>query len=386
MKTPNINWVNFLHMYQPPWQSRGMMDKIAIESYDYLLTLLEKYPNFKFSLNITGGLLEQLEAFRPDLLKRLKTRVQRGQVELTGSSKYHALLPLLPATEVKRQIKLNQEVLARHFDLRKIKGFYFPEMAYSLEAARIVKNFGFSWLILDEVHYNHKVDNDILYKIKNLGLKVVFRNRMISKSYPPEIIYKKLLAGHPFSETIVTATDAEIYGHQHEDWQGHLEKILLNQNLRALTVSQYLQILKNRKAISLHSASWESTPQELKKKTPFAFWHHPQNRIHQDLWALVNLAISLVNKYKKDKNWQWAREHLDRGVSSCTFWWATGQKPSVFSPITWNPDMIDRGAEELIRSVRSLAQATAREKIKAEKIYLRVKKNTWLTHWQKYSR
>jgi predicted glycosyl hydrolase (DUF1957 family) len=384
MKKPKIIWVNFLHMYQPPWQSRGMIEKIAITSYDYLFTLLEKYPNFKFSLNITGSLIEQLEIIRPDLLERLKIRVRRGQIELTGSAKYHALLPLLASTEIKRQIKLNQEVLAKHFNLQKIKGFYFPEMAYSLEAARIVKNLGFRWLILDEIHFNHKVDNDILYEIKNLGLEVIFRNRMISKSYPAEVIYKKLAGQRKFSEVIITATDAEIYGHQHEDWQGHLEKIFLQQDLQMSTVSQYLKTLTTKKIVALHSASWESTPQELKNKIPFALWHHPRNKIHRDLWALVNLAVVLLNKYKKDKNWFWAQQHLDRGLSSCSFWWATAQKPSVFSPLTWNPEMIDNGSEELIRVGRSLERATSREKIKAEEIYLRIKKNTWFTHWQKY--
>ena len=90
-----ITWVNFLHIYQPPWQHKGVLDQISSESYEYLLTLFEKYPNFKASLNITGNLVEQLNDYRPDLLKRIQALVIRGQIELTSSSKYHALLPLL---------------------------------------------------------------------------------------------------------------------------------------------------------------------------------------------------------------------------------------------------------------------------------------------------
>ncbi|MCD4760426.1 hypothetical protein K8R42_00840 [bacterium] len=47
--------------------------------------------------------------------------------------------------------------------------------------------------------------------------------------------------------------------------------------------------------------------------------------------------------------------------------------------------MIDNGSEELIRVVRSLSRAKTAEKIKAEKIYIDIKKNTWLTHWRKYN-
>ena len=381
-----ITWVNFLHIYQPPWQHRGVVEQIASESYEYLFRLLDQYRSFKCTFNVTGSLVEKLAEVRPDLLEQLKKLVNRGQVELTGSSKYHALLPLLNEREIRRQIELNQDVLARHFDLHKIKGFYLPEMSYNLKAAKVVKRLGFKWLILDAINLKDKVETDTLYQIKNLGLKVVFRNRKVSKSYPAEVIYLKFKKKNIKTETILTATDGEIYGHQHEDWQGHLEKILQNEQLKVLTIGEYLAGLKKKKIVSLRAASWESTEVELKKNIPYALWNNPDNKIHQLLWQLAELASSLVHKYKRDKNWQWARQHLDRGVSSCTFWWSSARRPSQFSPLTWNPDMIDNGSEELVRAVRSLTKATSREKIKAEKLYIDIKKNTWLTHWRKHNK
>jgi len=379
-----INWVNFLHIYQPPWQQRGLIEQVSSESYEYLLKLLKTYPYFKVTLNISGSLIEQLANIRPDLLKKLQGLVRRDQIELTGTAKYHALLPLLSVKEIKRQIELNQAVLKKYFSLNKSKGFYFPEMAFSMEAARVVKKLGFKWIILDPITYKGIIDNNILYTIKKLGLRVIFRNHKISKSYPAEIIFYKLKKNK--EETIITATDGEIYGHFHEDWQGHLEKILQNKDLGIFTISEYLKTLHKKQAIDLRAASWETSKAELKKKIPFVLWNDPKNKIHKSLWALVDLASSLVNKYSKDKNYFWARRHLDRGLSSCTFWWASSKKLSAFAPFTWNPDMIDNGSEELIRSIRSLDKASTREKIKAEKLYIEIKKNTWLTHWRKYNR
>ena len=163
-----ITWVNFLHIYQPPWQHRGVVEQIASESYEYLFRLLDQYRSFKCTFNVTGSLVEKLAEVRPDLLEQLKKLVNRGQVELTGSSKYHALLPLLNEREIRRQIELNQDVLARHFDLHKIKGFYLPEMSYNLKAAKVVKRLGFKWLILDAINLKDKVETDTLYQIKNL--------------------------------------------------------------------------------------------------------------------------------------------------------------------------------------------------------------------------
>ena len=315
----------------------------------------------------------------------MQTLVSKGQIELTAGSKYHALLPLLPKAEIVRQIELNQETLAQYFDIDKIKGFYMPEMAYSDEVAKIVKKMDFEWIILDPINYKESTKEGIFYVHKKTKLKVVFRNRAISKAYPAEVIFKKLKKNES-SQTIITGTDGEIYGHFHEDWQGHLEKVLQNKNLSVKTISQHLKEAVNVKKINLRAASWESLETELKQKIPFALWDNPKNKIHKSLWKLVALASKLIAKYKKDKNWHWARNHLDRGVSSCTFWWASAKKPSDFSPLTWNPDMIDNGTEELIKAVRSLESASAKEKIKAEKIYIEVKKNTWLDHWNKYNK
>tara|TARA_B100001964_G_C14198688_1_gene584653 strand:+ start:375 stop:1520 length:1146 start_codon:yes stop_codon:yes gene_type:complete len=378
-----IIWVNFLHIYQPPWQDRGIIEQVSIESYEYILTLLEKYNNFKVTLNITGNLIEQLEELRPDLIKRVQFLFKKNKIELTSSSKYHALLPLLPPEEIKRQIELNKEVLIKYFDFKKIKGFYLPEMAFNLKTAKIIKKLGFKYIILDQINYKGKINNSILYKIKNLGLIVIFRNRRISKSYPPEIIYNILKNNK--KEIIITGTDGEIYGHQHEDWQGYLEKIL-KKNIKIKTISQYIDTLVIEKEIVLRPGSWESTHIELKNKKPFVLWNNPYNKIHKLLWELTNFSIFLNKKYKKDKNYKWSRLHLDKGLSSCSFWWASGRKLSAFSPLSWNPEIIDNGIEEIIRSIRSLNSATIKEKVKAEKIYANIKKVIWETHWKKYNK
>ncbi len=379
-----INWVNFLHIYQPPWQSQGILEQVSSQSYEYLLVLMKRYPKFRCSLNIPGSLLEQLEDWRPDLIKQLAYFFKRGQLELTGTAKYHGLLPLLPEAELIRQIKINQESLGKYFDLKKIKGFYLPEMAFSPNLPRVIKTLGFEWIIVDPIAYAGKVDNQVLYILKSSGLKVIFRDRKISQGYPPEYIFHKLKTIKK-PTTIITATDGEMYGHQHNDWQGHIEKILLSPDLVVKTVGEHIKSLSESKTIDLRASSWEASNRELKNRQPFVLWFDHKNKIHQDLWQLFKLASHLVNKYKKDKNYKWARWHLDRGISSCTWWWASAKRPSAFSPLTWNPDMIEAGAKELIQSVRSINLADVSEKIKAENLYLAISKEVWQKHWRKYS-
>lgn len=386
-----ITWVNFLHIYQPPWQEEGIVHQTARESYEYLFDLLAKYSSFTFTLNISGSLLEQLNNLEPAILIKLQKAVKDKRLELTASAFYHPILPLLPEQEIIRQIKLNQEILFKYFKVKPV-GFYLPEMAYSLSVAKIIKKLGFDWIILDPISTSQKTTpqsgikkNNILYQIKNLGLKVIFRDREYSQNYPAEIIYQKFQHKQDLVETIITATDGEMYGHKHEDWQRHLEKILLNKDLQILTVSRYLETLKQTEAITLLDSSWETSLKDLKKNIPFALWQDPKNVIHKALWQLTNLSISLVKKYPKDQNHFWARLHLDRGLSSCTFWWASAKKVGIFSGLAWHPDMVDKGAEELVRSIRSLKQASTAEKIQAERYYAKVKRLIWETHWRKYN-
>ena len=103
------------------------------------------------------------------------------------------------------------------------------------------------------------------------------------------------------------------------------------------------------------------------------------------MWELANLAYKTADKYKEDKDYHWARWHLTRGLASCTFWWASAKDFRLFGPISWSPDEIERGANELIRSIRALDDtATRKTKIKAEKLYIKIKKMVWEKHWTYY--
>ena len=55
-----INWINFLHIYQPPTQDIKILKMVTDESYLKIVSLLREYPNLKLTLNIAGSLLEQL--------------------------------------------------------------------------------------------------------------------------------------------------------------------------------------------------------------------------------------------------------------------------------------------------------------------------------------
>jgi len=380
-----MNWINLLHFYQPPNQDGRLLRQIAKESYLYIISTLKKNPDARCSVNISGSLTEQLVKLKLNsVINGLKDLAKNGQIEIVGTAKYHPILPLIPKKEVVRQIELNDKITRAYFgSVYNPSGFFAPELAYSEEVAKIIKSRGYKWILLDEVSHSGQLgclNYGKKYIIKNNGLEVVFRNRGVSKSYVPEKIlsFTKYMVKPDY---VITATDAEMYGHHHKDYANLYNKALQNPSVKTATMTQLLRMYSEEEYVTPVPASWESRPHELQKNIPYALWDDPKNKIHSQLWKLANFAIKAVSENTESESFDWARKHLDVGLASCHWWWASERKPDAFTPITWDPNIIERGAKELISSIRSLESTSPETKIHAEELFLRISKDVWKKHW-----
>jgi len=385
-------WINFLHIYQPPYQDKEVLKWVAKESYEYILTVLEKNPDAKITLNITGCLTEQLLGNGlSEILERIKKLIQNEQIELVGSAKFHPILPLIPEKEIVRQIELNNKINKEAFgDLYNPSGFFLPEMAYSDAVAKVIRDSGFKWIILDEISSPSRIKNkelsikdDVKYFIKDIGLQVIFRDREISNTYVPVSIEEMLKSDKHDDQIVITATDGELYGHHHKDFDNKLEKVLQSDKLQTLTVSEYINSLNEIEQIDLRNSSWESTQEELDKDIPFALWKNPENPLHEKLWQLANIAIEAIENNSEDPDLYWAQLHLDYGLASCTFWWASAKKFHALGLESWNPEEINKGVNQLLKSIRALKNLDNKIKIDAEYLAAEVKKDVWQTHWKR---
>jgi predicted glycosyl hydrolase (DUF1957 family) len=382
-----MNWINFLHFYQPANIDAFIVKEATEKSYYRIVRALEEHPRIKFTFNISGCLvLRWQDSGYGDIIKRIKKLINNGQVELVGSASYHPILPLIPEKEAIRQIRENENILKKFFGLKRPLGFFFPEMAHGARMAKIIKKLGYKYLILDEISYNGKLgqtDFKKIYKDRNSGLKVIFRSRKMSNDFVPKIIKKELDKNN--RDFIITATDAELYGLRYIDHGAEFERLLNEPKIKTLTLSEFI----NNKAplpAALVDSNWESTERELKNKLSYALWHNKKNKLQMKIWKLAGLAYKASKKFAGDPNYYWAEWHLVRGFSSCTFWWASGRDfREVFGPISWGPDEIERGINEFIRSIRSLENPRSKAvKIKAEKLYNKIRQLIWNKHWKEY--
>jgi len=381
-------WLNFLHFYQPPTASDEQIRDIIKSCYQSWADFLLTNKKVKVTVNLTACLTERLfQVGYQKLLNQFACLAERKQIEFVESAAFHPILPLLPDQEIIKQIKINHDINSRHLcPAYQPRGFFPPEMAYSQKLAFILERLKYQYLILDQIALDGTlktaIDPSVKYKIKKTKLTVVFRDRRLSQTFIPEKIQELFSGNYHNNQILITATDGELYGHRHWNWWPGYQEIIKNKQVQTATLGEYLKNIKKTQEVSLRPSSWESSPSELRAGHPFALWLSPNNKIQKQLWQLANFALELNYQYKKDPNHFASRLHLERGLASCTFWWASGRDFALFDSPAWNPSEIEKGAQELIFSIRSLANVSAKNKIKAELVFSALQKNIWLTHWR----
>lgn len=368
-------WANFLHIYQPPTQKKYWVEKITNESYRAIVRGLKQHPTAKATININGILCELLAANGgTDVLDDLRLLLKRGQVELTASAKYHPLLPKLPVSEIKRQVALNTQTSRKYFgDLYQPQGFFPPEMGFSVGVAKVVKELGYRWIIVDELSFGRTLEtmrHDVIYQIKGLGdFGIFFRERKMSYKIlsgqlgSGELLIDSLGDRLTKNEYMLTAMDGETFGHHRPGMEHLLFEIYQSKRLSTVTMSELLGLFPARETVAPLPSTWALMEKDLEKNEPFSRWDDSTNSIHAMQWKLTNLAIKTMSRLKeKDRGYAAVRAMLDRSLHSDQYWWASA-KP------WWSLEMIEAGAKELKETVQNNPKTTRAEKEKAQKLY-----------------
>ncbi len=380
-------WINFLHIYQPPEQTKEILERIANESYRPLfrgfLEAVQKNPKLKINLNISGCLTELLAKNNyQDIIKNIRQLAEQGNLEFTESAKYHALLPFLNEDQIISQIKANYQTNRRYFGpIYQPKCFFPPEMAYSPKVARIVSKLGYQFILLDEISFNgHPTEaiSDCLFKIKKTNLIPIFRERRSSNTIMSGIIRTKKEFKELFSQDInqnkyiCTAMDGETFGHHRIGLDKSLVKIVSSKKPTQIFLSESVEYFSIKKEISPIAATWASTQDDIDKKIQFYSWYNPRNKVHQLQWRLINYLNKKIKKYQPLP--KKTIDLINRALASDQFFWASGEP-------WWSIEMIEKGAWITIQAIKNIPQITHSEIKEAENIYRHILSTAFF--WQR---
>ena len=372
-------WANFLHIYQPPTQTDEIVNKVAREAYRPLVEILRAHPEGRITLNINACLTELLDRCgHGDIIDGLKALAEQGQIELTGSVKYHPIMPLIPAGEMERQIRLNEETNRAYFgEAYQPQGFFPPEMCYSKEVADVVHRLGYRWIIVDEISYNGRLrapPTERCFTVSGLRqFGVFFKERRVSAgitygSCQDLEAFHRFLAEAPAVEGyLLSGTDGEVYGHHRPGQERLLKEAFTDPTIKTVTISELLDLFPARDVVEPLDGSWSTWEDEMEQRLPYPQWLDPSNPIHELQWELARLAIEALEAFEHESpGGPDARRLLDEGLHSCQWWWASCRP-------WWDTGMVDKGAAVLVEAVQALERAVAQPVLeKAESLRDRI--------------
>jgi hypothetical protein len=411
-----IYWAQLLHFYQPPTQAPAVLRRICDESYRPLLHVFEEYPNARVTVNLNGVLTDMLiDCGHTDVLEHLRRLAEKGQVELTGTGKYHPILPLIPAEEVRRQLDLNVQTNRRVFGKAYAPhGFFPPEMCYSEDILKPIIDSGYRWMVLSGIACPLEWPMDVIHRVERGGrsLSVFFRDDVLSNRISFQGLAARDLIAHlgewqgaRENIYVVTAMDAETYGHHIQGWErtflarvyeelephveppedvrqatalaGQHTTLLTNgeatAKIRMVTISQLLDIFPEGEHIEPRRSSWSTSAEDMDTGNYYPLWKDPNNEVHRLQWEHLNICIELVNKALECADNEESRHSaaiarglLDRAEHSCQMWWASSRP-------MWDINLIHMGLLDQLRTVvnayRAIRKSSTDEETKREYYY-----------------
>lgn len=160
----------YLHVHQP-WRVREysafdtgtnhsyfgsnnarILRKVAAKSYlptnAVLKDLLNRYPEFKFSISITGTFIEQCEQYAPEVLDSFKDLVKTGRVEIIGETYYHSLAFFYNRAEFDRQVALHAKRIQELFGVTPT-AFRNTELAYNNDLGKWADIHGYKAVLAE---------------------------------------------------------------------------------------------------------------------------------------------------------------------------------------------------------------------------------------------
>jgi len=407
-----IYWAPFLHFYQPPTQFHAVLKKICRESYRPLLDVFEANPNAKVTINISGILTELLnDHAATDIIERMRKLAERGQLEFVGTSKYHAILPLIPQQEMLRQIELNYTT-NKYFFKKSFspKGFFPPEMCYSSDILGPIHKTGHKWVLLSGVACADEWPMDKIYqaKVNSSTVSVLFRDDILSNKISFHTIDSKGFLEHlkgiahaKKDAYVITAMDAETFGHHIQHWEKlFLEKVYdvltypdenvyknlkqradlakdyksffadSGKNIKVVTISELVEKFPKSKVIEPKKSSWSSSIEDINSGNFYPLWIDNGNEVHGLQWEHVKICLETVYKALEvaesgdSKNFaDISRMLLDRALHSCQFWWAS-RRPM------WDINLVNKGLlmqdEVLLNAYKAIKMSPVDEEVKRE--------------------
>jgi alpha-amylase/alpha-mannosidase (GH57 family) len=141
-----------VHDHQPVGNFPEVVARVYERAYAPFFEAVKRYPGVKFSLHISGALLEWMEREATAAITAIRDMVAAGQCEILTGTYYEALAPVAPEHDVKSSIVAYTAKLAEVFDTEP-RGMWLAERVYEPHVPRILADVNAEYTALDDWHF-----------------------------------------------------------------------------------------------------------------------------------------------------------------------------------------------------------------------------------------
>ncbi|HEX4799138.1 MAG TPA: glycoside hydrolase family 57 protein [Candidatus Paceibacterota bacterium] len=333
--------------------NRKIIEKVAEKSYRPMNTLLsemlQRYPEFKFALSFSGTVLDQFEAYAPDVLESFRKLIATGRVEVLADTYHHSLAFFYSVPEFERQVTLHDKKIKDLFGYAP-RVFRNTELSYRNDLARWCEDNGYVGIMAEGWHTilgwrspnfvytpegcarikvllkNYKLSDDIAFRFGNKGWE----------SWPlnAETYANWIHAHHGDGQTINLFMDYETFGeHQWEDtgifdfMRVLPEMLLRHPHTSFKTPTETIETYDSVGYVdSPHILTWADTDRDLTAWTG--------NDIQKDAIRIIyEMEPQVLRTGDATLIEQWRKlQTSDHFYYMCTKWSADGDVHAYFSP------------------------------------------------------
>jgi 4-alpha-glucanotransferase len=150
--TRRISLALTLHNHQPVGNFGWVFAEVFERAYEPMVEAIERHPEVHVGLHYTGPLLEWLQAERPGFIGRLRSLVERGQVEILGGGLFEPILASLPERDRIAQLERMAGAVEELFG-RRPAGAWLAERVWEPDLPTSLAAAGYAWTIVDDAHF-----------------------------------------------------------------------------------------------------------------------------------------------------------------------------------------------------------------------------------------
>lgn len=338
--------------YDSRTNNHRILRKVAEKSYlptnKKLLELLNTHPEFKLSLSITGTVLEQLEAWAPEVLASFQELTRTGRVEIVGETYHHSLAFFYSLAEFDAQVTMHRELIERLFG-QTPTAFRNTELSYNNDLAVWADRAGYKAVLSEgwdpilgwrspNFVYKPSYTDNIKLLMKNYKLSDDIAFRFGDRNWAEWPLTADKFT-HWLSETGDATNfnlfmDYETFGEHQWSESGifeflqHLpEKWLAGEGHTFMTVSEAADTFEPSDVVDTpYTTTWADTERDLSAWLGNPMQHEAISALYGLQTAVMKLGdLAIIDDWRKLTT-------SDHFYYMCTKWFSDGDIHAYFSP------------------------------------------------------